>query len=182
MAARFDQFTGLQTEGTLGEEKGHNSVWEYYTHLPLKESRLHYKRINDTFLFPIVIRLTSDTWFRLRKEAMELVKKWGCWFIQNYRSTYLRVSGFTRELFLLPRYYTYRIFLLEYARQMVHLQKFSSSRHKMGVIGEYFPLSLSFFSYPMIHLEKVAEKEFQELQLKPFNFARQFYDPYNKLK
>lgn len=49
----------------------------------------------------------------------------------------------------------------------------------MGVIGEYFPLNLSFFSCPKIHMAKFAEQELQELQLKPFNYVRQFYDPYN---
>lgn len=52
----------------------------------------------------------------------------------------------------------------------------------MRVTGEDFPLSLSFFSCPKIHVAKATKQELQELQLKPFNYARQFYDPYNKLK
>lgn len=182
VATRSGQFPRLQTKWTLGEEEGQNAVWEYYTQLPLKEPRIHYNRINDTFWFPIIIRLIGDTGFRLSKEAMELVKKWGFWFIQNSRSTYLRVSGFTREPFLLPRYCIDRIILLEYARQMVHLQNLLSARHKTGVTSKDFPLNLSFFPYPNIHMEKTVEQELQELQLKAFNYARQFYDPYNKLK
>lgn len=182
VVVRSGQFIGLQIKDKLGEEEGQKAVWEYYTPLPVKESRLHYKRINDAFLFPIIIKLTGDTGFKLRKEAMEIVKKWGCWFIRNSRSTYLRVSGFIGEPFLLPRYCTNRIILLEYARKMVHLQKFLSSRHKTRVTGEEFSLNLSFFSCQKTHVEKAVEKELQDLQLKPFNYARQCYDPYNKLK
>lgn len=85
----------------MGE--GHKAIWEYYTQFLVKESRLHYKRINDALLFPIIIKLIGDTGFRLSKDEMELVKKWGCWFIQKSQSTYLRVSGFSGEPFLLSR-------------------------------------------------------------------------------
>lgn len=115
VAATSTQFIELQTEGKLREE-GDNIVWEYYTQLPLNKSKLHFKRINDTFLFSIIIRLIGDIGFRLSKEAMELVKKWVSWSIQNFRSTYLRVSGFTGEPFLLLGYCTDRVNLLEYAR------------------------------------------------------------------
>lgn len=81
MAARSGQFPGLQIEGSLGEDEGQNTACEYYTQLPLKESILHYKRINDAFLFPDIIRLKGDTEFRLNKEVMDLVKKGGCWSI-----------------------------------------------------------------------------------------------------
>lgn len=72
------KFLGLQTEGQLGDEEGKKKVWEYYTQLPMSNAKVHFKRINDTFLFPVIIKLIGDEGYRISPEAMAVISEWGC--------------------------------------------------------------------------------------------------------
>lgn len=56
-------------------------MWEYYTQLPLSNTKIHFKRINDVFLFPVIIKLIGDEGYRISPEAMAIIREWGCWFI-----------------------------------------------------------------------------------------------------
>lgn len=116
LVAQVGKFSALKIEGKLGEELEQKRVWEYYTQLPISQAKLHFKKINDAFIYVVIIKLIGDVGFRLTVEAMQMIKMWGCWFLQKQWSTYLRVSGFTGNPFLLPRYCSNRIIIFEYAR------------------------------------------------------------------
>lgn len=60
VVARVGKFSGLKTEGKLGEEPGQKRVWEYYTQLPISQAKLHFKRLNDEFIYVVIIKLTGD--------------------------------------------------------------------------------------------------------------------------
>lgn len=106
-----------------------------------------------------------------------MVSEWGCWFLQNQHSNYLRVSGFTRNLFLLPIFCSIKIIILEYTRQIVGLQALLTLKHKTRVT---FPISLEYYTYQNNRATK--EVELQNLSLKEFDYARDRYDPMGKLK
>lgn len=71
----------LQTKGQLGDEEGQKKVWEYYTQLPLSKAKTHFKRINDAFLFPVIVKLAGDEGYRISPEAMVVIKEWRCRFL-----------------------------------------------------------------------------------------------------
>lgn len=78
VAARAGEFPFLQVEGQLGDEEGLKKVREYYSQLPLTNIKAHFKRINDAFLFPVIIKLTRDTWYRISPKAMVIIQEWVC--------------------------------------------------------------------------------------------------------
>lgn len=163
VAARAGKFMGLQVEGQLGDEEGQKKVWEYYSRLPLVNAKAHFKRINDAFIFPIIIKLIGDTGYRIIPEAMAIIREWACWFIQNPHSTYIRVSGFIGNPMLLPKYCNDRIILLEYVRQLLGLESLLSSKFKIGID---FLVYIGYFLCSKIQVAKLAEPELQDLNLK----------------
>lgn len=78
VAARAGKFPGLQAEGQLGEEKGQKKIREYYSQLTLANGETHLKRVNDAFIFPIIIKLTRDAWYPISLEAMAIIWEWAC--------------------------------------------------------------------------------------------------------
>lgn len=99
--------------------------------------------------------------------------------MQNQRSTYIRVSRFTGKPFLLPRYCNNRLIILEYARQLASLQALLTLNHKTRIT---LLVSLEHYTCPNIQVTKAAEQELEDLSLKEFDYAREWYDPYRKLK
>lgn len=166
-------------DGQLGEKEGQKKIWEYYSQLTLTNAKTHFKKVNDAFIFPIIIKFTGDTGYQISPEAMAIIREWACWFIQNPRSTYIRVSGFTGNPMLLPSYCNVRVLLLEYVRQLVGLQSLLSLKHKIGID---FSVSIGYFDCSKIQVVKSAEQELQDLNLEEYNHTRDFYDPYGKLK
>lgn len=69
--------------------------------------------------------------------------------------------------------------MLEYVRQLVGLQSLLSSKHKAGID---FSVSIGYFACSKIQVAKLAEQELQDLNFKEYDPAREFYDPYGKLK
>lgn len=170
VAAQAGQFPRLQTKGKLEEGEKQKRVWEYYTQLPLSQAKLHFKRVNDAFLFQVFIKLIGDVGYRINQEDMAIIKQ---------QSTYIRVSGFKENPMLLPKYCSNRLILLEYFSQMVKLQSLLSSKHKIGVD---FSVTIGYFSCSKIQVANTTEPQLQDLQLKEFDYAREFYDPNGKLK
>lgn len=81
---------------------------------------------------------------------------------------------------LLPRYCNNRVIVFEYVRHMVELQSLISSKHKACVD---FSMIIGYFYCSKIQVAKAAGQELQDLHnLKEFNYAREYYDPYGKLK
>lgn len=87
---------------------------------------------------------------------MQIIKEWGCWFIQNQQSTYLQVSGFTGNPFFLPRFCSNKIIILEYARKLVGLQALLTLKHKTRIT---LPMSLEHYTCPNIQAAKAVEQE-----------------------
>lgn len=73
VGAKAGRFLGLQVGGQLGEEEGQKKVWEYYSQLTLANEKAHFKRINDAFIFPIIIKLIGDTGYWISPEAMTII-------------------------------------------------------------------------------------------------------------
>lgn len=59
------KFLGLKTEGKLGEEPRQKRVWEYYTQLPISHATLHFKRLNDAYIYVVIIKLMGDIGYKL---------------------------------------------------------------------------------------------------------------------
>lgn len=83
VVTQASKFLGLKTEGRLGEEPGQKRVWELYTQLPIFEAKLNFKRLNDAFIYTIIIKVTRDIGYRLTPEVMQMIKEWDCWFLHN---------------------------------------------------------------------------------------------------
>lgn len=62
---------------------------------------------------------------------------------------------------------------------MLGLQSLLSSKHKTGVD---FSVSISYFSCSKIQVAKTEEQEWKDLNLKEFSYAREYYNPYAKVK
>jgi len=60
--------------------------------------------------------LQGNTTLRISTEAMNEVTKYGRWYIQVEKFTYLRVQGFIGATYRLPRYPTDKVVLLESSR------------------------------------------------------------------
>lgn len=73
VATRAGKFLGLQVEGQLGEQEVQKKVWEHYSQIPLINAKDHFKRINDAFIFPMIIKVTGDTRYQISPEAMAII-------------------------------------------------------------------------------------------------------------
>lgn len=74
VVANACNFPGLKNEGKLGEEPGQIRVWEYYTQLPISQAKLQFKRLNDAFVYAVIIKLTRDVGYKLTPEEMQMIK------------------------------------------------------------------------------------------------------------
>lgn len=62
---------------------------------------------------------------------------------------------------------------------MLNPQSLLSSKHKAGID---FSVSIGNFSCSKILVAKTAKQELQDFNFKEFNYAREYYDPYGKVK
>lgn len=62
-----------------------------------------YERVNDAFTMRLVRLLQRGLHRRLSEQAIILTRKYGAWFIQFPRFTYIRIGGFEGAPFQLPR-------------------------------------------------------------------------------
>lgn len=72
-AARRGIFPTLNAVGVLGEALGQKKVWDHYDQLTLQTSELHYRRVNDAFLYVIINRLIGDARYRLSRESIAFI-------------------------------------------------------------------------------------------------------------
>lgn len=98
-----------------------------------------YKRVNDAFTMYITRMLQGGIHRRLSKEAIELIEKYGSWYIQFPTFTYLRIHGFQSEPYRLPRYPTDIMILLEVVRQLLEFNVIQREKHRAGMT---FPISV----------------------------------------
>ena len=91
---------------------------------------------------------------RLTPEAEKLVKRYGWWYIQFQKFTYIRIAGNTGCPMKLPRYPPNRLVVMEVARQLAHFDKIQKHKHKQGVT---FPLQAGADSCNSFAVMAVAE-------------------------
>lgn len=74
--------------------------------------------VNDTFLIHITQTLQGGLHQRLSQESMDFISRFGYWYIQYPKFTYLRIQGFAESPYKLSVYPTNRVVLLEVVRQL----------------------------------------------------------------
>lgn len=89
-------------------------VYDVYPQLNLDTS--NYRRFNDSFTMYITRTLKDALHMGISIEAMDLIKKNGFWFIQFPKFTYIRIHGFAKVPYRLPRYHTNKFILIELKR------------------------------------------------------------------
>lgn len=88
------RYKGLICKGIVGNKDDQFKAYDCYPQLHMQE-KSHFKRVNDAFLMCITRTLQGGTHQRLTQEAKDLISRFGSWYIQFPRFTYLRIQGFT---------------------------------------------------------------------------------------
>src|SRR5271168_716540 len=97
------QYPGLRAMGEVGSGPGQYLVHECYPQLHLHHTK-YFKTFYDTFAMKTVRTLQGAPQRRLSPKAEKLVKRYGWWYIQFQKFTYIRIAGSTCCLIRLPRY------------------------------------------------------------------------------
>ncbi|KAH9303514.1 hypothetical protein KI387_043876 [Taxus chinensis] len=106
---------------------------------PLKPDNHNFRRVNDAFTMYIVRLLESDTARRFSDEAMNLIAKYGAFFIQFRRFSYIRLAGYENTPLKLPMFCNDKMALIEVCRKLDKLHR--TCRDKK-ISGLHFPISL----------------------------------------
>lgn len=88
--ARHIRYKGLICKGEVGIKKGQLKVYDCHPQLWLHENQ-HFRRVNDVFTMYLTRLLQGGLHIRLSKGAMVLVEKFGWWFIQFSKFSYIRI-------------------------------------------------------------------------------------------
>lgn len=137
IAASHRHFPGLSTKG----DRSLIAVWDYYDQLPLRPNRFHYRRVQGAF-FGHYMCLFDKTLKnrRVSYAAREKVSEYGFLFLQFPTFTYMRVGCYSGQPYMLPRYPTNKIILMELGRQIMAVHAHQSVKHKVGMgISTYNP-------------------------------------------
>lgn len=106
IAVALGTFSGLSTK----HDRSIVHVWEYNEQLPLKQSQIHLRRVQDAFFGHFMCLYDKERpnkW--VFDEAWNKVNEYGCMFVQFPNFTYLLVGCFKGEPYTLPRYPSDRI-------------------------------------------------------------------------
>lgn len=87
------RYRGLTCRGEVGNKENQFLVYDYYPQLHMEE-KFHFKRVNDTFLMHITRTLQGGLHQRLSQESMDFISRFGYWYIQYPKFTYIRIQGF----------------------------------------------------------------------------------------
>lgn len=74
----------------------------------------------------------------MTQEAKDFIGKFGSWYIQFPRFTYLRVQGFKGCPYKLPRYPTNKMILLKVIKQLDTYEKIQRGKKKAGISFPHF--------------------------------------------
>lgn len=153
--ARTYRYRGLTCRGEVGNKENQFAVYDCYPQLHL-EGTLHFKRVNDAFMMHITRMLQGGLHQRLSQESKYLVSRFGYWYIQYPRFTYLRIQGFSGPPYKLPMYPTNRVVLLEAIRQlesqerlflfMLEMDWRHVHHHKLSLVSKRSFLGTHYFS------------------------------------
>lgn len=119
-AASMRQYPSLSTKS----DKRLVHVWNYYDQLTIKNQGSHFRRVNDAFFFVWKCMFDKDLQKkRLSEATYNRVSHFGCVFLQFPTFTYIRIGCFTSEPFILSRYPSDKIVLMELRRQLIHVHE-----------------------------------------------------------
>lgn len=172
------QYPGSSTKG----DRRIVPVWEYYDQLTIKNQGNHYRRVNDAF-FDVWKCIFDKGLYkrRISEAAYSRVSQFGCVFLQFPTFTYIWIGCFSGEPFILPRFPSDKIILIESCRQLISVHEKQSQAHKTGL---KFPESIGRHSMLTNPKAKNMEEEMQWNTMRRFK-ARTDFDFWgikNKLK
>lgn len=176
--AKAHEYIGLIYIGPVGMGARELRACDSYTQLHYT-GIAHYKRVNNAFMMHITRTLQDGIHQRLSPQAKELIKKFNAWFIQFPKFTYIMIQGCSCPPYMLIRYPTDKIVLLELVRQLITYNKAQKNRHKTRVP---FPISVgqSFEVRPSLQAVEKVQEELKSLLI-PY-FSRDKFDPYGNIK
>lgn len=103
------------------------------------------------------------------------MNEYGCLFLQFPTFTYMRVGCYSGQPYMLPRYSTDKIILMELGRQIMAVHAHQSVKHKVGMgISTTNPLKIGRYSLLTSTKAKAMETEMQEIKLKRFKSRADF--------
>lgn len=149
MFARHQPLPRLIKKGEIENRPNQVKVYDYYPQLHYHDIAQReknkpayaigqYERINDAFTMRLVKLMQGGLHIRLSEQATILVQRYGAWFIQFPRFSYIRIAGFEGAPFRLPSYPTDKVILLEVARQAPPVNSLLRDKKQSG------------FAFPMI--------------------------------
>ncbi|KAH9292607.1 hypothetical protein KI387_042207, partial [Taxus chinensis] len=116
-----------------------NPVYAYCPQFTLETSNHNFRRVNDAFTMYVVRLLEGDTARRFLDEAMNLISRYGAYFIQFRKFSYIRLAGYESTPLRLPMFCNDKMALIEICRQLDKLHR--TCRDKK-ISGLHFPISL----------------------------------------
>lgn len=142
--ASMRQYPGFSTK----DDRRLVPVWDNYYQLIIDNQRSHFRRVNDVAF--VVWKCMFDKGLK-KKKLLEAaynykVSFFGCVFLQFSNFTYICIGCFTGEPFMLPRYPSDKIILMELCRQLIHVHERQSQAYKTSLkflesIGRYSVLT-----------------------------------------
>lgn len=100
---------------------------------------------------------------------MELIKRYGKWFIQFQRFSYIRIQGFVVVPIRMPRYPMKKLIFLELTRQMVAFETILQYMHRKW-LGDEFTLRIGTMeACPSLQSAQHLEKEKVQYELYSHN-------------
>lgn len=161
-------FSRLSIEGV----KRNVLVWNFYKQLNLRPNQSHYRRVKDylfgSFMCQFDKKLHNS---RVSEVSWMKVNEYGCLFLQFPTFTYLVVGCFEGVPYVLPRYPTDKIILMELVRKIITMHSRQLEAHKTGF---KFPLIIESYSLTTYIKAKSMKTKLQEITLKKFKGRKDF--------
>ncbi|KAH9311973.1 hypothetical protein KI387_027008, partial [Taxus chinensis] len=124
---------------TYMEENKDEPIYTYFPLFTLEASNHNFRRVNDAFTMYIVRLLEGNTARIFSDEAMTLIDKYGAFFIQFIRFSYIRLVGYENTPLKLPIFCNDKMALVEV---YIQLDKLHRTYRDKKIIGLHFPISL----------------------------------------
>lgn len=170
MFARHQPLPRLIKKGEIGNGPNQGKVYDCYPQLHYYDIAQReknniayaigqYECVNDAFTMHLVRLMQEGLHIRLSKQATTLIRKYGAWFIQFPRFTYIKIVGFEGTPYQLPRYPLDRLVLMEVPRQAHPAGSLLRDKKQSGFT---FPVILGNLDVRFKNLVQ-AEESFAEL-------------------
>lgn len=154
-------------------------AYESYTLLHYL-GKSHQRRVNDAFTMHLTRMLQGDIHQRLSLQEKRVSKEFWCLVYPFPKLTYIRIQGCSCPPYMLPRYPTDKIVLLEFVRQLTTYDKVQKNKHKIG-IAFCILVKQSFEVCPSLQAVEKAEEELRSHFLILY-LSRDIFDPYGYIR